>query len=547
MIKATLVEDSGEEAGVSALESNLKTGLMTLLLVPTLLTPPLVYQFVLCRLPIGLVDAATCLFLWYTLIKNRSSPMLRAFVYFVTWAAVICSIIIVGVGCTLSPVMVFLFGGCLVGAGWVLNRLARNERLVLSLLIAASVSVKLVTSTMALMVDTDDPLHGTSELGVKPAYAAEQVSSPARRYRIIYDDNTNALIGLPYEAKSEFYNGGFSNQPQIRSDSFIREASVDDKFVAVAHLEKGMFILSRLDLKSIPVENEVSDSVYRFLGVVYRRSTNEIIGLRTDGRLLFFDYSTRELKRKQWLPDVQVGDSVWDERYNDMHLFQDRYLVVTEQGPPNLVLIDLQSSKLIKRAPSYGPAGNLSSVDNGKTFFVIGFPFGGLQHRDVATLDVIRKHPLGFGFRYHAIFPDKRHVAAGNYITGEVWVIDVETGKKTGPFHTGLRLQWLSVSPDGKFLDASHFQGVTRMKMDELLMEPAYSRPAALFPFWILRPGVVVGVLARSLEDFGLVAVNWALFLFAIVLFRRTMVLQSAVGEVGSGEKVRLWVRGLWS
>lgn len=519
---SNVVSGVGAGSRGSRIETISKFVLIVVCLAPTLLTPALKFQIIICHLPIGLLDIATCLLLGYIAFEREKSSVIRLVVYCVVGAAITCSLFVVWVFFSLSPMILLFFACCFLGMIWLSNHIKGRLKWALSLLVASGACVKIIVCSTGMTIGTEDPLYGTSNLGLNLPYVTEQIDKPNRRYRIIYDHDGSIMTGIKRKSYSELYTHGFSKKPIRTEQSFIRFVNINKNHIAISDRIRGLSLLNRDDFTQPQVIYDSVHLPYWFSGIVHRKSTNEIIGLRTDGRLFFFDDSTLELKKETWLPIDAAGGGLRDDYYNDAKLLLDQFLVVNEEFPPHLVLIDLESNQLIRRVAIDGPPGNLTTIGSGNSFFVIEFPVGKLYEYDSKSLDLIGTNAVGFGFRYHTVLPDQRHIAAGNYITGEVRVLDLESGEKTGPFHTGLNLQWLSVSPDGKFLDASHFQGITRIDIDNLLSTPKKSSPPTLFPFWILRPKVIQGILLNSMEKFDVVALNWALFFLALSLFRRT-------------------------
>ena len=79
------------------------------------------------------------------------------------------------------------------------------------------------------------------------------------------------------------------------------------------------------------------------------------------------------------------------------------------------------------------------------------------------------RYNFGVGLRYPKVDYAKRLLFVPNYITGRLFIVNIDNGKVFGPAFTGRRTRWLHISPDGKELLLSSSTGFYGFNIDSML------------------------------------------------------------------------------
>lgn len=498
------------------------------LMAPSLLAAARVDWFTI-RLPSSLLDVAILVVLSAATTTARLRPVVRAMLAVLYAGALLCAGAAAAISVAMSPLSMGLVLAALAAALAACSHLRGPYRVSVPLLLVAAMSAKLVINAGGWFQEAPDPLVGTGRSAADPAYAAAEIRYASKRYRLIHQlDGTRLRATVPHENHDEIHDlVHLGAAPVIVYGGSRHQAVVDGTpWVAVSLLSEGFQLLDRRDLETTKDVYRADPGGFYFMGVAWDGQRRQIAGLRSDGRLYVFSYPDLTLVSEYPFP-LPSGDlGLWSEQFNDLHLFAGRYLVVSEQGlpwyPAGLVWMDMASGAA-RHVRTPGSPGGIATPDDGETFLVVFFGRGILERRRSDDLSVLWSRPLGIGFRYMAMLPDRAHVAVANYLTGAIEVIGIDGRARYGPFQTAPRVQDLAVDPQGAHLDVSHSQGITRLRVDALTSPPTPRAPADWFPYWLLRPTIALAIVREGFHDLGRVAVNWLLVAACVLQFRRSL------------------------
>jgi len=498
------------------------------LMAPSLLAAARVDWFTI-RLPSSLLDVAILVLLFAATASPPLRPVSRATLALVYTGALLCSVAAVAIAIAMFPMSTWPVLAALVAAVFACGHLGGPYRMSVPLLLAAAMVAKLMINAGGWLQEIPDPFVGTGGSAADPAYAAAEKRYPSKRYRLIHQlDGTRLRATVPHENHDEIHDLVHLDRPPVVVYGGSRHQAVIDgtPWVAVSMISEGFQLLDRRDLETTKDVYRANPGGFYFMGVAWDGQRRQIIGLRSDGRLYFFSYPDLTLVSEHPFP-LPSGDlGLWSEQFNDLHLFADRYLLVSEQGlpwyPAGLVWMDMASGAA-RHVKTPGSPGGIVTPDDGETFLVVFFGRGILERRRSDDLSVLWSKPVGIGYRYMALLPDRAHVAVANYLTGAVEIVSVDGQARYGPFQTAPRVQDLAVDPQGVHLDVSHSQGITRLRVDALTSPPPVRAPADWFPYWLLRPAIAFTILRQGFQNLGRVAVNWLLVGACTVQFGRSL------------------------
>jgi len=505
-----------------------RTACFAALMAPSLLAAARVDWFTI-RLPSSLLNVPILVLLVAATATPPLRPVRKAMLALLYVGALLGSLAAAAIGVFVNPLSVWPVVAALVVAAWACNHLRSGYRFSVPILLAATMGAQVTINAGGWLQEAPDPLAGTGRPTPAAPWVAAERWYPSKRYRLIHQlDGKRLRATVPHEKHDEIHDlDHLEDPPRIVYGGSRHQAIVEGTpWVAVSLLSEGFQLLDRRDLETTKDVYRADPGAFYFLGVAWDGQRRQIVGLRSDGRLYFFSYPDLTLVSESPFPIPSNELGLWSEQFNDLHLFAGRYLVVSEQGlpwyPAGLVWMDMVSGAA-RHIRTPGSPGGIVTPDDGETFLVVFFGRGILERRRSDDLSVLWSRPLGVGFRYMALLPDRAHVAVANYLTGAIEVIGVDGRAQYGPFQTAPRVQDLAVDPQGAHLDVSHSQGITRLRVDALTSPPPPRAPADWFPYWLLRPTIALTILREGFQNLGRVAVNWLLVGACVFQFRRSL------------------------
>ena len=133
-----------------------------------------------------------------------------------------------------------------------------------------------------------------------------------------------------------------------------------------------------------------------------------------------------------------------------------RLLYVVCQDSDELRVVDLQSSKVVGSVPvGHVPRGIALSPDNRRIYITNAWS-DTVSVIDAATLKVVQT--LSTGFEPTGVVVDRsgNTLYVANRLSNDISVIDLQTGQETKRLLAGRGASYLALSPDGKFVYATH-------------------------------------------------------------------------------------------
>ena len=157
--------------------------------------------------------------------------------------------------------------------------------------------------------------------------------------------------------------------------------------------------------------------------------------------------------------DKQSG-SLMRERYLspiEMALSPDgRLLYVVCQDSDEVRVVDVRSSKVISSVPvGHAPRG-IALSPAGRQIFITNAWSDTVSVIDAATLKVVQTLPTGFEPTGIAVDRSGKTLYIANRLSGDISVIDLQTGQETKRLLAGRGASYLTLSPDGELVYATH-------------------------------------------------------------------------------------------
>ena len=131
-------------------------------------------------------------------------------------------------------------------------------------------------------------------------------------------------------------------------------------------------------------------------------------------------------------------------------------LYVVCGGTDELVAIDRAAGKIAGRTNVGHVPRGVALSPNGSRIYVANSWSDTVSEIDAASLRVLRNLPAGFEPTGVAVDGRGQFLYAGNRIGGDVSVIDLETGQDVRRLVAGRGASWLTRSPDGSLIYATH-------------------------------------------------------------------------------------------
>jgi len=133
-----------------------------------------------------------------------------------------------------------------------------------------------------------------------------------------------------------------------------------------------------------------------------------------------------------------------------------RLLYVVCQDSDEVRVVDVRSSKVISSVPvGHAPRG-IALSPAGRQIFITNAWSDTVSVIDAATLKVVQTLPTGFEPTGIAVDRSGKTLYVANRLSGDISVIDLQTGQETKRLLAGRGASYLTLSPDGELVYATH-------------------------------------------------------------------------------------------
>jgi hypothetical protein len=473
-------------------------------LAPSLFLVPHVWVYRVFAVVADLGLLAACLYV---------SGRLRAPALVVTAFAAVFGTVALVVASELAP-FALVYAALALAVGLSLAIGSRLRRTLFAYVVASGTSAKwLLCAAASLQAgDMGRPLARPGGI-----CRVDEIVRPGRRYNLVTSASGDLVASFfPQEGRTEVYAVGIGATEPARTLPIApnRVASArEQRRVYGVDYGRGLFTLSLDDLSLIEAPPS-SFSGHFYMGIAYRASAAELLILRGDGLLTHVDRDTRAVRAEV---DLLAGEWIrFEEEVHALYLTQDeRFAAIVKSNGP-MWLYDTERRQVTARRWLLGPTGNIVFSPAGERLFVVTLFNGRLHELRLPDLVEIASTPLGMGFRYLRLAHDGRHLMAGNYFTGAVAVIDLESHAVVARVSVGQRIQWIEPHGQGEQYWVSHEAGITLLDLPCLASKRPEEPPLATLSAELLPAHLVRALRARShVVDAGIL-VNLAIVLGAL-------------------------------
>jgi DNA-binding beta-propeller fold protein YncE len=378
---------------------------------------------------------------------------------------------------------------------------ALHERALFAYVVATTTGAKWLLCAAASLQEGDAG-HALANPG--GICRVDEIAHPGRRYNVVTSTHGDLVASfLPQHGWTEVYKvGTFATEPQRTLPIAPNRVVVarEERRVYGVDFERGLFTLDLDDLSILEEPPPRPTERCCYMGIAYRPKAGELLILRGDGVLSHIDRDTRAVRAEV---DFLSGEWLrFGEELHSVYLAPgDRLAVIVKANGP-MWLYDAETHQILARHRLHGSTGNIVFSPDGERLFVAGLFTGRLYELKARDLSEIRSIPLGLGFRYLRLSRDGRHLLVGNYFTGAVAAIDLETHAVVAQVSVGQRIQWIEPHTEGDQYWVSHAAGLTLLDLRCLVSERPMEPPLATLSGQ-LHPSALVHALGarRRLVD----------------------------------------------
>ena len=131
-------------------------------------------------------------------------------------------------------------------------------------------------------------------------------------------------------------------------------------------------------------------------------------------------------------------------------------LYILCEGTDEVVAVDTRTSKTLRRIPVGHVPKGLALGPSDKRLYVANSWSDTVSQIDTGSLEVVRTLPTGFEPNAVVTDRDEHYLFVANRISNDISVVDLSTGRETKRLLGGRGTAYLSLSPDGARIYATH-------------------------------------------------------------------------------------------
>ncbi|MFH1540006.1 MAG: hypothetical protein ABIH66_13715 [bacterium] len=247
------------------------------------------------------------------------------------------------------------------------------------------------------------------------------------------------------DGKLYFLSTSFVPSEKLHFDSLLRQIDVKNDFRTI----------QTLDLEKIAPFEEAS----HVSAVYFLEKTRELFIAGSGNEIRIFSEPGLKPVKFFNIPNLNLISRyiVRDNIYNI--LVSDDRKIYTAEWTGFVSIIDPDQGRAVRKKFFYAPVGALAMSPNGDTLFALTVS-GRLYFLSPSDLSVKNVVKLEFGTRQLTSAPSLHALFAGSYTTGNVTMVDTDTGAAKMLFNAGERIQGLFFHPESRRLFVSSACGV---------------------------------------------------------------------------------------